>query len=146
MLQKKAISLPDKFWRAVIYPSFSRSIEHCQKIGVAVYSHFVKLPMKRTFSYISLIPRWWHWCPISQVLFWTCPFSVLSLKYEVECSLARGSSWAELPRRNLWCAYLVLHFSDRVTFSLLCFSWIISNLIMLLFGYSSSFSPVTAFH
>lgn len=71
-------------------PGSSRSIKHWQKIGVAIYSHFEKLPVKINFSNISLILSWWHWHSISQVPFQTCLSSVLYLKYEIGCSLARG--------------------------------------------------------
>lgn len=81
----------------------------------------MKLPMKISFSNISLIFSWWHWHPICQVPFWTCLFSVLYLKYKIRCSLARGLSWAESCRLCVWCALLLLRCSDLPVFCLLWF-------------------------
>lgn len=81
----------------------------------------MKLPIKITFSNISLILGWWHWHLVFWVPFRTCLFSVLYLKFEIGCSLVRRTSWAESPRLSVWCACLVLHFSDLSVSCSLCF-------------------------
>lgn len=67
------------------------------------------------------------------------PIQCITSKVWSRMSLARGTSWAESPRLSVWCAYLVLHFSDLFVscscLFFLCFHRIISNLIMLLLVY-----------